>query len=333
MVVEHLSGAADKKALRSVCRGLRAVVDSKVSKLELSIEDVTPNDLDRVAAQWPALRVLHLPELLPAAAPALGRATFASMEELQLSWTEKGLNNEMALAAAVARMPKLRVLNFFGIRPDDAGVQALVQVECPSLEEINLLDSSLDPGSIDAIAGALSKWPKIRILVLDSNPQVGDAGAEALCRAAFPCMEELHLENCGLGSAGAQAISIAAAQWPVLRVLDCMDNALGPEGVAALLSAPLPALEELDLESNEIGEKGAAAIAAASHRMPQLRVLRCSRNDLGAAGARALAQAHFPQLESLDLRVIRFGEQGKAALAAARLNWPKFREVLVSGGV
>ena len=144
LVVDHLSGRTDKKALRAVSRRLRAFVDSKVSELRIGRYDITPNDLDNVAARWPALRVLHLGKGLPsAAAPGLARATFASLEELDLKfWKQANYqipsDAVIALAEAVARMPRLRVLNLTGIQIGDAGVQALAQLKCPSLEDLSL---------------------------------------------------------------------------------------------------------------------------------------------------------------------------------------------------
>ena len=144
LVVDHLSGAADKKALRRVCRRLRALVDSKVSKIELpSLYVSTPSNLDEVAARWPALRVLHLPGLPSAAGPALARATCASLEELGFSYEKIAEDAVMALAVAMTRMPNLRALDCSCTHLSDAGVQALAQVKCPSLEAIDLRENDL----------------------------------------------------------------------------------------------------------------------------------------------------------------------------------------------
>ena len=209
----------------------------------------------------------------------------------------------------------------------DAGVQVLAQVECPSLESFVVIRDGLGPDSIDAIANASITWPNLRVLALADNPSLGAAGAaEALCRAAFPCMEELWLYTCGLGPAAAHSLARSFAHWPGLKTLSLSFNALGPEGVAALLAAPLPALEELWLGENGIGEQGAAAIAAASPRLPKLRDLSLYYNSLGDSGARTLAQAHFPQLERLDLRGNKMRAEGKAAQDAARARWSKLSE-------
>ena len=106
LVVNHLSRAADKKALRSVCRRLRALVDSRVSRLKLSKDDAA--DLDEMAARWPAVRCLKLPFV---AGPALGRATFTSLEDLRFTWMNCGPKRLapdviVVLAVAVAGMPK-----------------------------------------------------------------------------------------------------------------------------------------------------------------------------------------------------------------------------------
>ena len=96
----------------------------------------------------------------------------------------------MDLAAAMARMPKLRELNLQRTKLGDGGVQALAQVECPSLEDIDLGENGLGPAAVTAIADASNTWPKLRVLNLCGNPQLGAAGAEALCRAVFPCLEK-----------------------------------------------------------------------------------------------------------------------------------------------
>ena len=162
-----------------------------------------------------------------------------------------------------------------------------------------------------------------------NNHALGDAGAEALWRAEFPCLEELSLAGCGLCPVGARSLAHVVIQG-FLRKLVMYCNALGPEGVAALLAAPLPALEELYLWKNGIGEEGAAEIAAASPRLPRLRILHAGHNALGDGGARALAQAHFPQLESLDLSSNEIGAEGEAALAVARLRWPTIQDMFIS---
>ena len=108
LVVDHLSRSADKKALRSVSRRLRGLVDSKVSGLWIFHPNTTPNNLDQVAAQWPALRALRLQGLPSAAGPALGRATFASLEELVFGERRIASYAVIDLARAMARMPKLR---------------------------------------------------------------------------------------------------------------------------------------------------------------------------------------------------------------------------------
>ena len=330
LVVDHLPrGADDKKALRSVSRRLRGLVDSKILRLWIKYRNPTLNDLDTVAARWPALRVLRLWGLLSAAGPAVGRATFASLEELGIEGKKIAPDAVKELAAAMARMPRLRKLDLRSASLGDAGVQALAQVECPSLEDICLGGNGLGPDAVTAIANASAHWPKLRVLNLSDHPQLGAAGAEALRRAAFPCMEELWLAGCGLGPAGAHSLACAAAHWPRLKKLSVKWNALRSEGVAALLAAPLPALEVLWLDHNIIIEQGAAAIAAASPRLPKMRHLELFGNSLCSNGARALAQAHFPQLERLNLVGNSIGAAGKADLDAARLGWPKLSELLV----
>ena len=328
-VIDHLPHTADKKVLRHVCRRLRGLVDCKVAKINFS--DWTPSELDNLAARWPALRVVELQGLPSAAGPALSRATFASLEKLTLRGKKIAPGTILYLVAALKRMPNLRILDLNNTNLGDAGVQALAQVECPSLEEINLADNDLGPDAVNAIADASTNWPQLRSLNLDGNPQLGAAGAEALCRAAFPYLEEILLDDCGLGLDGAQSLNRAAIQWPRLRFLTLDSNALGDEGVVALLARPrgaaraLPALEDLRLDRNEIGGQGVASIAVASMRLPRLLFLDLSFNSLGDSGARALAQAHFPRLETLHLQVNNVGAEGEAALDAARTRWPNLR--------
>ena len=319
-VIDHLPHTADKKVLRHVCRRLRGLVDCKVAKINFS--DWTPSELDNLAARWPALRVVELQGLPSAAGPALSRATFASLEKLTLRGKKIAPGTILYLVAALKRMPNLRVLDLNNTNLGDAGMQALAQVECPSLEQIKLAWNGLGAGAVDAIANASMKWPKLRVLKLSENPQLGDAVAKALCRAAFPCMEELLMRDCNLGPAGAEQLARAFEQWPCLRVLSINRNALGDEGVVALLAAPLPALEELCMGYNDIRDQGAAAIAAAW--LPRLRFLDISYNSLGNSGARALAQAHFPQLETLWLEG-NIRDEGYDALSMARLVRPKLK--------
>jgi len=152
------------------------------------------------------------------------------------------------------------------------------------LEVLSLQDVMLGPAG----GAALAALPAAPLRVLDlEGCGLGPAGAEALAGwGALAGVEVLELEGNRIGPAGMRAL--AARHLPRLRRLDLSDNALGDEGVEALLASPLAdELEWLSLRKNQMGERAALALA----RTPRLARLRQLMLDLGGGKVPAAARA------------------------------------------
>jgi len=158
-------------------------------------------------------------------------------------------------------------------------------------------------------AGALPAVTKLSI----ASTHVGDAGASTLAAAlgqgALPRLKRLILPN--MGDAGLVALAPALRRRPALERLDLDGNAIGDEGLAALVAPPPPAgapppttgglakLKHLSLSRTQITDAGCATLAAAldSGALPALG--RLFLNDIPAcAAAKAAVYAARANLEA-----------------------------------
>jgi Ran GTPase-activating protein (RanGAP) involved in mRNA processing and transport len=152
---------------------------------------------------------------------------------------------------------------------------------------------------------------------------MGAAEAEKLSEslaASTCCLTELQAGGHDIGVDGAAALGRALSSNKTLLRLSVGHQAMGDEGIGALLEGGLlqnTALEFLDLEGKSASECTAVASLLSSH--PTLLHLNLARNCIGDQGVEVIAQA-LPQsssLTQLDLSSNLFGAQGAAALAAA----------------
>lgn len=91
------------------------------------------------------------------------------------------------------------------------GLGALAGAELPALRELDMLSSELSGDDIRGFARR-AKMPALRLLRLSHN-KLGPDAAEALTGAAWPDLEALDLDCCGLESKGA-ALLRGVAQAP-----------------------------------------------------------------------------------------------------------------------
>src|SRR5262249_2289146 len=154
------------------------------------------------------------------------------------------------------------------------------------LEELGL-SSCLGPAGVRALAGSAS-FGELRFLSLDGC-EAGDRECETLANSStlprltflslggylhrpssitadgvqaligspnLSRLKHLHLDNSGLGDAGAEVL--AKADWRELRFLSLGWNGIGEPGVRALIRSRLwPNLQYLVLSGNPFGDAGA----------------------------------------------------------------------------
>ncbi|XP_058824611.1 ran GTPase-activating protein [Topomyia yanbarensis] len=177
----------------------------------------------------------------------------------------------------------------------EAGAKALIDAieACASLQFLNLEGNTLGVEAAQGIAKALEKHPELK---------------EALFKDLFTgrMKTEIPIALMALG----QGMIVAGAQ---LTVLDCSDNALGPNGMTGLVdllkSPTCFTLRELKLNNCGLGITGGKMLAKAllacyeesskKGKPFALRLFIAGRNRLENDGAKALAEV-FGTVQSLE---------------------------------
>ncbi|KAL7869151.1 hypothetical protein AOLI_G00131390 [Acnodon oligacanthus] len=190
------------------------------------------------------------------------------------------------------------------------------------LTELDLSDNAFGPDGVKGIEGLL-KSP--------------------VCHT----LEELRLNNCGMGIGGGIILASALAECykqssvagsPLkLKVFIAGRNRLENDGAIALAHSfqMIGSLEEVHMPQNGISHPGITALATAMQHNLNLRVLNLNDNTFTKRGAVAMAQA----LRHLrNVQVINFGDclvrsEGAIAIAAAlREGLPILKELNLSFG-
>ncbi|KAI8431710.1 hypothetical protein MSG28_016179 [Choristoneura fumiferana] len=217
---------------------------------------------------------------------------------------------------------------------------------CPDLYYLTLTGNTLGVAAAEAIAKALESHPELkvarwsdmftgrmkteippalkalgdgmiaagaRLKVLDlSDNAFGPIGVEGLAKLlqSEVCseLEELRLNNNGLGITGARLLAKAlSSRPPKLRVFIAGRNRLENDGATALAKVfeKMGSLEEVAMPQNGIYHVGITALSEAFKENPQLSCLNLNDNTIGPKGAAAVANA-LPRLK--NLKAINFGD-------------------------
>uniref|UniRef100_UPI0037E8BC07 ran GTPase-activating protein 1-like isoform X1 n=2 Tax=Semicossyphus pulcher TaxID=241346 RepID=UPI0037E8BC07 len=161
-----------------------------------------------------------------------------------------------------------------------------------------------------------------RLTVLDLSDNAfgpdGVKGIEKLLKSsACYTLQELRLNNCGMGIGGGKILAASLTQChkkstadgtPLsLKVFVAGRNRLENDGATALAQAfqTMGSLEEVHMPQNGINHDGVTALATAMQHNTGLRILNLNDNTFTETGAIAMAQA-LKHLRSIQ--VINFGD-------------------------
>jgi hypothetical protein len=260
----------------------------------------------------------------------------------------------VAVEAACARFPdKLRLAPGRWLRRLFEGNPE------PRLRVTRAIDITLHGAEVGGDRFAWADAPELAqaTIVRVFDDQLGDAGlARWLGSASHPRITELALAA-GIGDRGASQLA-DDPRLAGLSSLALFRNAIGPEGLAALIGSPwlggklrrlllgrnlfgepgvralagdtaLAGLELLDLDCNRLDGTAVAALVQAP-LLRGVRSLNLSNNPIGARGCAALAAcSHFQQLETLFLHGCSLDDDAVALLL--RAPWlPQLRNLALS---
>lgn len=207
------------------------------------------------------------------------------------------------------------------------------------------------PPALNSLGEALvMAGAQLKVLDLSDNAFGPDGvkGIEKLLKStACHTLQELKLNNCGMGIGGGKILAAALTECykqsssqgnPLkLKVFVAGRNRLENDGATALAQAfqLMGSLEEVHMPQNGINHPGVTALATAMQHNPDLRVLNLNDNTFTKKGAIAMAKA-LTHLRSVQ--VINFGDclvRSEGAIAIAETvqeGLPILRELNLSFG-
>ncbi|XP_063078499.1 ran GTPase-activating protein 1a [Engraulis encrasicolus] len=252
----------------------------------------------------------------------------------ELSYKGKGLklDNAESVAEIVKDIKEFQGLQALRLEGNTIGVEAAKAI-AKALEDksdfqfcywsdmfTGRLRSEIPPALNSLGDAIMMSGARLRVLDLSDNAFGPDGvkGIEKLLKStACHTLQELRLNNCGMGIGGGKILAAAltechkqssAAGAPLsLKVFIAGRNRLENDGATALAQAfqLMGSLEEIHIPQNGINHPGVTAMANALQHNPQLRVINFNDNTFTKKGAIAMAQA----LRHLrNVQVINFGD-------------------------
>lgn len=182
------------------------------------------------------------------------------------------------------------------------------------------LRSEIPPALISLGDALILAGARLTVLDLSDNAFGPDGvrGIETLLKSsACYTLQELRLNNCGMGIGGGKILAASLTQChkkssekgaPLsLKVFVAGRNRLENDGATALAQAfqLMGSLEEVHMPQNGINHAGVTALATAMQHNANLRILNLNDNTFTEKGAIAMAQA-LKHLSSVQ--VINFGD-------------------------
>uniref|UniRef100_A0A8C1XNA2 Ran GTPase-activating protein 1 n=1 Tax=Cyprinus carpio TaxID=7962 RepID=A0A8C1XNA2_CYPCA len=256
------------------------------------------------------------------------------VDEGELSYKGQGLKLDNAqsvekMVRAIEEFDGLRALrlegNTIGVEAAQTIAKALEKksdLQCCHWSDMftGRLRAEIPPALVSLGDALIMAGARLKVLDLSDNAFGPDGvkGIEKLLKSATcHTLQELRLNNCGMGIGGGKILAAAltvchkessALGAPLqLKVFIAGRNRLENDGATALAQAfqLIGSLEEVHMPQNGINYQGVTALATAMQHNPQLRVLNLNDNTFTKRGAIAMAQA----LKHLrNVQVINFGD-------------------------
>ncbi|XP_039543488.1 ran GTPase-activating protein 1a [Pimephales promelas] len=288
----------------------------------------------------------------------------AQVNEGELSYKGQGLklDNAQSVEKMVKEIEEFDGLRALRLEGNTIGVEA-AQTIAKALEKksdlqcchwsdmfTGRLRAEIPPALVSLGDALILAGAQLKVLDLSDNAFGPDGvkGIEKLLKStACHSLQELRLNNCGMGIGGGKILAAAltachkessALGAPLqLKVFIAGRNRLENDGATALAQAfqLIGSLEEVHMPQNGINHPGVTALATAMQHNPQLRVLNLNDNTFTKKGAIAMAEA----LKHLrNVQVINFGDclvrsKGASAIAETlREGLPILKELNLSFG-
>ncbi|KAA0706293.1 Ran GTPase-activating protein 1 [Triplophysa tibetana] len=189
------------------------------------------------------------------------------------------------------------------------------------------------PPALESLSDAIiTAGARLKVLDLSHNAFGPDGvkGIEKLLKSPVcHSLQELHLNNCGMGIGGGKILAAALTVCykesrdlgsPLeLKVFIAGRNRLENDGATALAQAfkLIGSLEEVHMPQNGINHLGVTALATAMEHNPQLRVLNLNDNTFTKKGGIAMAQAlqHLRNVQEINFGDCLVRSEGAIAIA------------------
>ncbi|XP_024288814.1 ran GTPase-activating protein 1 isoform X3 [Oncorhynchus tshawytscha] len=280
----------------------------------------------------------------------------------ELSYKGQGLklDNTESVKELVREIEEYQGLRALRLEGNTVGVEA-AQAIAKALECKDQLQSchwsdmftgrlrSEIPTALRSLGSALmTAGARLRELDLSDNAFGPDGikGIETLLKSsACHSLQELRLNNCGMGIGGGKILAAALTECheqssalgaPLkLKVFQAGRNRLENEGATALALAfqLMGSLEEVHMPQNGINHAGVTALATAMQHNPHLRILNLNDNTFTKRGALAMAQAlrHLRTVQELNLSFGEITEAAALVLAQAVQDKPHMEKLDLNG--
>ncbi|XP_063775669.1 leucine-rich repeat-containing protein 31 [Pseudophryne corroboree] len=274
------------------------------------------------------------------------------VEEIDLSWNELVGGSLLLMTSNLRHVSRLRILGLSncGLTGDDVGVLGESLHYIPDLQVLdlswnsdlggalstltqhlsdqwelkilNLTDCNLRTKDGDSLAHAVSRMPKLEVLDLSENKELGSVIkniTEKLKNCTCLCV--LKLRSTGLHQDSIQCLSSAFQYWPFLRRLDLSCNKAAGGGfreAAAHLTA-FKQLELLDIHQCSLTGDDVAALTQVIPLLSNLQVLDISSNkNVGLSPEHLFSRLRFlPKLNSVIISNCSLQRESLAGLAEA----------------
>ncbi len=226
------------------------------------------------------------------------------------------------IGRTIGRAKVLRSLKLFYCRLGKAGTVALLKPMqgCP-LESLSMNHNNAGDQGAKVVSDCLGSKCKILNMVLEGITQ---QGAKELAKALRRASEivSLNLTFNMIGLEGAVAVCDSLQGWQAMQELSLDDCRIGDAGAAAVARVMLRVgCRRVILSNNDINSSGVKALAEAAANSPVvIELLQLSSNPVGDEGAKSLAEKIIRpnrNVEELAVCWVEMGDEGRKAIESA----------------